>query len=435
LEAALLAEFTVSTGFFVVAIIAIVAETLVLLAAFFEPHLRYKISHARTESLDSDDFLYMLEALTDAKINRRTGLEVLTNGTQYYEAELEAIRGAQRTINMEAYIFQKGEVTRRFVEALAERARAGVRVNVVLDALGSMGTTDDYLEPLRHAGGKFAWYHPVRWYMLARYNNRTHRELIVIDGRTAFVGGAGFADHWLHARPKHPAWRDTMVRIVGDAVPNLQATFAENWLEASGELLTGPDYFPKYEVESDAAVLVINSTPSAGGSTRARMLFQVLLASAQKSIWITSPYFLPDSSMSSELVRAMRERGVSVKIVVPGKHSDHMLTRSSSRRAYGALLKAGAEIYEYQPAMIHAKVLLIDGLWSVAGSTNFDNRSFGLNDEVNLAVRDRGFCGRLEQDFTRDLANSQAISYEKWRNRPLLERAPELLGWVLERQQ
>ena len=435
MHAILPAEMTVSTGFVVIATLAIVAQSLVLFVAFFDPGLRYKISSTRGEALDSPEFLYQLEALTDAKLNRHTTLEVFTNGESFYPAELEAIRGARRSVNLENYIFQTGQVAGQFVEALAERARSGVRVNVVLDALGSLATTASYFRDLRQAGGKVAWYNPARWNRLPRYNNRTHREILVVDGETAFIGGAGTADHWLLDKGKRRRWRDTMVRVRGDAVPNLQASFAESWLEACGEILSGPDYFPICEAATDSSVLVINSTPSAGGSTRARMLFQLLMASAQRSIQITTPYFLPDRSLRDELVRAMRERGVEVSIVVPGKHSDHLLTRSSSRAAYGNLLEAGARIYEYEPAMIHAKVLIVDGLWSVVGSTNCDNRSFGLNDEVNLAALDEGLAQRLQMDFAADVAASRLISYERWRRRSLFERAPELVGWVLERQQ
>jgi cardiolipin synthase len=258
---------------------------------------------------------------------------------------------------------------------------------------------------------------------------------MVIDGRTAFLGGAGYADHWRDGNGKEPRWRDTMFRVEGPAVRDLQATFAENWLESAGEILTGGDYFPRHELLSRSAVLVVNSTPSGGGSTRARILMQLLIASARRSIHITTPYFLPDSSLVEALLKAMRERGVDITILVPGSRSDHFLTRSSSRRSYGRLLRSGARIYEYQPAMIHAKVLTVDGLWSVVGSTNFDYRSFGLNDEVNLAACDRHFAERLDQDFRRDLASSVEITYQRWSHRPLVERAPELLGWVFERQQ
>ncbi|HWS98788.1 MAG TPA: phospholipase D-like domain-containing protein [Pyrinomonadaceae bacterium] len=424
-----------STAFLVIAIIAIVALALMLFLALFEPGLAYKISACETDPLDSDDFICVLEAITDSKIHRHGSVEVLTNGEVFYEAELEAIRGARHSVNIEAYIFQKGEVTKEFVEALTERARSGVKVRMVLDAVGSFATWESYFEGLRAAGGRVCWYHPLRWYTVARFNNRTHREIVVVDGRVGFVGGAGFADHWRKGDEKNPRWRDTMFRVEGESVASIQAGFVENWLEASGEILTGREYFPPDETEEPLEAIVVDSSPSTGASTRARILFQTLLASARKTIHITTPYFLPDRSARAEMVRAVRERGVELKIIVPGGHSDHLLTRRSSRRLFGDLLKAGAKIYEYEPAMIHAKTMIIDGVWSIVGSTNFDNRSFGLNDEINLAARDEKLAARLAEDFSTDLAASREVTYDEWRSRSIFERMHEWLGWVLERQQ
>ena len=424
-----------STAFLVIAVIGIVVLAFILFMALFEPGLAYKISAHETEPLESDDFLCVLEAITDSKIHRHGRVEVLTNGEIFYEAELEAIGAARESINIEAYIFQKGELTRRFVEALTERARAGVEVRMVIDAIGSFATWESYFKELRAAGGRVCWYHPLRPATLAHFNNRTHREIIVVDGRVGFVGGAGFADHWYKGHDKNPRWRDSMFRVEGEMVTSIQAGFIENWLEASGEILTGREYFPKNEIKEEMDAIVIDSSPSTGGSTRARILFQMMLASAQKTIHITTPYFLPDRSARAELVRAIRERNVEVRIIVPGKHSDHMLTRSSSRRLFGDLLKAGARIYEYEKAMIHAKTMVIDELWSVVGSTNFDNRSFGLNDEINLAARDEKLSARLLEDFATDLAESREVSYEEWQRRSIFERLNELLGQVLERQQ
>ena len=424
-----------STAFLVIAIIAIVVQSFMLFLALFEPGLDYKISITPTEPLESEDFLSVLEAITDAKARPVRRVEVLTNGEVYYEAELEAIRKAKHSVNLEAYIFQKGEVARRFVEALTERARRGVQVRMVLDAIGSFATWDSYFKELVEAGGRVAWYHPFRWYTLPRINNRTHREIIVVDGRVGFLGGSGFADHWLLGDEKNPRWRDTMFRVEGDVVASLQSTFVENWLEASGEILTGKEFFPFREPESGKAAMVVDSSPSMGRSTRARILYQTLLAAARKNILITTPYFLPDRSARAEMVRAIAERGVEVKIIVPGGHSDHLLTRRSSRRLFGDLLRAGAQIYEYEPAMIHAKTMVIDGTWSVVGSTNFDNRSFGLNDEVNLAAYDEQLAARLAEDFARDLDESRAVSLEEWQRRSIFERMHEWVGWVLERQQ
>jgi cardiolipin synthase len=426
-----------STTFLVIAIIAIAVQSFLLFLALFEPGLDYKISTKPSAPLDSEEFVYLLEALTDAKANRASSIEVLTNGEVYYEAELAAIRAAQKSVNLEAYIFQKGEVGRRFVEALTERAKSGVQVRLALDAIGSFATWESYFAELRRTGGQVAWYNSFRWYTLPRINNRTHREIIVVDGQVGFVGGSGFADHWLIGKKNNPRWRDTMFRVEGDAVSSIQSTFVENWLEASGEILTGSEFFPFTEVEGrdDTTALVVNSSPSMGRSTRARILYQTLLASSQKRMHITTPYFLPDRSVRQELVRAVKERNVEVKIIVPGRHSDHLLTRRSSRRLFGDLLKAGARIYEYEPAMIHAKTMMVDDLWSIVGSSNFDNRSFGLNDEVNLAARDEELAARLEEDFARDLAQSREVTYDEWQSRSIFERAYEWLGWLLERQQ
>lgn len=421
--------------FDVFALVAIAFLLLMLFLALFEPGLRYKISSAPSTPIGSDDFLRMLGALTNSAVRNDNRVDVLTNGEVFYEAELEAIRNAQHNVNIEAYIFQKGRIANRFIEALAERAKAGVQVNLVIDAIGSFATWNSYFDTLRQAGAAVEWYHPIRWHTLPRVNNRTHRELIIVDGKIGFIGGAGIGDHWLFGKRKSARWRDSMCRIEGDAVIDLQSTFVENWLEASGEVLVGADYFPSCKPAGHAKALVVDSSPSIGESTRARFLFQTLMASARKSIYITTPYFLPDRSAREELIRAIKERGVEVKIITPGKHIDHLLTRTSSRRLYGQLLKAGAEIYEYKPSMIHAKVMIVDGVWSVAGSTNLDSRSFLLNDEVNLAAFDQDLAARFQQDFAGDLAESFAVTYEDWKRRSLFERAHEWLGWVLERQQ
>lgn len=423
-----------SAWFLTIAIITIVAQAFTIFLALFEPALPYTIKQLIPYPLDSDDFLRILSMLSDASVCRNTRIEVLTNGEVFYEAELQAIRKAQRSITLEAYIFQKGKVAEQFVAALTERARAGVKVNIVLDAIGSFATWNSYFKELREAGGNVAWYHGFRWYSLPRLNHRTHREILVVDCEVGFVGGAGFADHWRYGTRKRPRWRDTMFRVEGEAVSGLQSTFIENWLESAGELLTAPEYFCFAKSEGQSPVLVVDSSPSAGESTRARMLYQTLMASSRRSLDITTPYFLPDKGVRSELIRAL-ERGVRIRIICPGKKSDHLLTRRSSRRLYGSLLKAGAEVYEYQPAMIHTKSLVVDDVWSVAGSTNFDHRSFGINDEVNMATCDKDLAERLHQDFAQDLALSRLITYEEWLARPWFERLHEALGWVLERQQ
>ena len=407
---------------------------LLVLLTFFEPGLEYKIPANPEVAPDSQEFTHLLAVLSDAHLFNDSSFEVLTNGDQFYEAELEAIRAARSHICLEAYIFQKGEIADRFIEALTERARAGVEVRLVLDAVGSLNTWPSTFRELTEAGGRVCWYTPLRWYNLAHFNNRTHREIVIVDGSTAFIGGAGIADHWYKTRGKKKRWRDTMVRIQGRAVDSLQSIFAENWLESCGELLSSCRYYPAEEGQGKGHALVIDSTPSCGRSSRARMLFQVLIATAQRSINITTPYFLPDLGLRREMRDALA-RGVEITILVPGKHSDHLLTRRSSRRLYGPLLKAGARIYEYEPSMIHAKVLIVDGVWSVIGSVNLDSRSFGINDEVSVAARDGGLADRLEEDFIADLKAARPVTYNQWRRRPALERANEWLGWLIEKQE
>jgi len=404
-----------------------------VLLALFEPALEYHV-HAPADALDSELFLQQLEAIADSRINRNTRIEVLPNGENYYRAELDAIRQAQKSVTLEAFIFEEGKIAGEFVRALAERARAGVKVNVVADGVGSLHTNRSFFGELLDAGGKVAFYHPIRWYTWPRYNNRTHREIVVIDGKTAFVGGAGIADHWLLSDKEEPRWRDTMFRVEGQSVARIQGAFVENWLEATGELLTGADYFPFAEAEGNVVTLVVNSTPSAGQSTRARMLYQTLIASAKKSIYLTTPYFLPDRSARDELIKAI-QRGVEVKVVVPGRRTDQHMTRYSSRTLFGELLKHGARIHEYQPSMIHVKTLVVDGTWSVVGSTNIDSRSFGLNDEINLAARDPELAGKLTEHFFQDVSQSDEITYQEWKRRGIIERVRGWLGLLLARQQ
>jgi len=432
----LLLSVTVPTWAAVFGFISLLVLAAYMLAGVFGPSPNYDIvGRDQLPSNTSDAFLSLLQSLVDAAVNRTGGFEVLTNGPAFYPAELDAIRSAQHSVSLEAYIFHRSEIGKLYLDALTDRARAGIPVNVVLDSFGSAGIGKRYFRPLLDAGGKVAFYNSPTWYRLLQLDNRTHRELLIVDGRIGFIGGAGIADQWFKGIGKNPRWRDTMLRVEGGAVPNLQATFAENWLSATGELLAGNAYFPEISCPDPTAALVVNSTPTIGGSTRARVLFQLLLASAKHSISITTPYFLPDKSLSRELCRAIEERHVKIRVLVPGRKSDHLLTRSTSRGAYGPLLKSGAEVYEYQPAMIHAKVLVVDNVWTVVGSTNFDNRSFGLNDEVNLAVRDESLAQRMEADLTNDLLQSRRVTLDEWRHRPITERAPELLGWIFERQQ
>ena len=404
-----------------------------LYRSLFIPSLAYKIHEP--VALTDPYSVEMIANLTDAVNHTGNQFEVLTNGANYYPAELDAIRKASGSVNIEAYIFSRGEIARQFANLLSEKAKSGVKVNLLMDAVGSLGMAvqRDLLNQMREAGCSVCFYHPFHVNNLERINIRTHREIMVIDGQTAFVGGAGVADHWYRGAKGHRAWRDTMVRIEGPAVAALQGTFVENWLESCGEVLTGENYFPRLTPEGNKSALVIDSS-SRGRSTRARILFQVLVASAEKNVYIATPYFLPDVALRQELIRA-RHRGVVIKILTTGRKSDHTMTRSASRRLYGELLKEGIEIYEYKPSMLHVKMLLVDDIWAVVGTTNFDHRSFSINDEVNVAVPYGSLNERLERDFFDDLKNSNRVTYEVWERRSWLERVNEQFSRLAERQQ
>ncbi len=423
----------VHTLFLILALIAIVLQGLTLYLAFFGPDLSYTLDETPAAPLDSPQFCTLLDFLTEAKLLHGNRVEVLTDGPNFYEAELATIGSAHSSVNLEAYIFHRGDVSSRFVRALAERARAGVKVRLTLDYIGSLSTPLSYLKELTESGGKVKWYHSLRLDLVPQLNNRTHRELLIVDGKTAYIGGAGIGDWWYRDGLKGNCWRDMMMRVEGPSVSALQAVFAQNWLRVSGEILTGGEYFELSDESGHSAALVIGSTPAAG-ATQARILFQLLISCARKCIYLSSPYFLPDRSARRAIIHAARDRHVEVKILTPGDNNDQRLTRASSRHLYGSLLKYGIRIYEYRPSMNHTKAMMVDNCWAVVGSTNFDYRSFAINDEVNIALLDPAVTRRITQDFERDISNSNEITYEGWRSKSRFRMAERVLS-LLERQE
>ncbi|MEO6213949.1 MAG: phospholipase D-like domain-containing protein [Vicinamibacterales bacterium] len=398
----------------------------------FTPAINYHL--ARRTSVHDDDFLYTLQSTCQAALHHGNRVTVFTNGPEFYPAMLDTIRSATRSINMECYIFQPGQVADQFTEALAERAKLGVNVTIVVDALGSLSLWGRPLRRLSEAGCRVKAYQRMEWHRLARLNNRTHRELLIVDGPVAVVGGAGVADWWMHGSPRrgHP-WRDTMARVEGPVVAALQGVAAENWLECCGEIMTGPDFFPSLEPAGDTTAFVIKSSPS-DRATASRVAFQLLMEGADRHVRVHTPYFLPDRALRRCLV-AIAERGVAVTVIVPGRITDQRWVRLASRRMWGQLLRAGVRIYQYRIAMTHAKVLVVDELWSVLGTTNIDNRSFEHNDEINLAMRDPALAARLLEDFERDLTDSEEVTLGQWERRPLWEKIVGPFVWILERQQ
>ena len=400
-----------------------------VLVVLFTPRIDYRVTIPLRP--DGEDFIRVVRSTCQVAVHAGNRVDVFTNGAQFYPAMRDAMRAAQSSINLEAYIFQPGDAADMLVDAMIERADAGVEVRVVLDAIGSSRGVNREARRLRDNGCHVRFYQPLTWYRLHRYNNRTHRELLVVDGRVAFTGGAGVADWW-YKPTKGATWRDTMARIEGPIVAPLQGVFAENWLECDGEILTGPRHWPELTDAGGAEAMLVKSSPS-DRATVSRVVFQMLIEGAVASIDISTPYFLPDRSLRRALVRAAR-RGVEVRAVVPGPATDQHLVRLASRRMYRELLEGGVRIFEYRPAMTHVKALMVDNAWAILGTTNVDNRSFEHNDEVNVAFRQATVCARLRQDFEADLAASDEITLERWARRPILEKIVGPVCWILERQ-
>jgi cardiolipin synthase len=418
----------------VVAILTVIVGAFVvwfMLVVLFTPRIDYQVNAPLPAG--SEAFMHVIQATCHAAMQAGNRVAVLTNGPEFYGAMLGAIRAARSSVNLEAYIVAPGEIADRFVDSLAERARAGVEVRIVLDSIGSSRMDGLPVRRLRNAGCQLYFYQPVSVYRLHRLNNRTHRELLVVDGAVAFTGGAGVADWWAKPDRGRPAWRDTMVRFEGPIVTDLQGVFAENWLECSGEILTAPCHWPRLTREGTTDAMLVKSSPS-DRATEARVVFQMLIEGAVEEIAIATPYFLPDRSFRGALARAAR-RGVRVRVLVPGGLTDQRLVRLASRRMYGELLEAGVGMFEYRPAMTHVKALIVDGTWSVIGTTNVDNRSFEHNDEVNVAFREAGVTARLQRDFEADLASSDEMTPENWNARSPFEKLVGPVAWILERQQ
>jgi cardiolipin synthase len=391
---------------------------------------RYGLNHEF--AIDDDQFLPSIAGATDMSFLPGNSIQILNNGDEFYPSMLKAIDEAQRSVTIEAYIYWAGEIGKRFALALAGRASAGVKVKILLDAVGSATISDEILETLKDGGCEVEWYNPIHWYTIDRVNNRTHRKSLIIDGRIGFTGGAGIADHWLGDAedPKH--WRDIQIRIEGPAVMPLQSAFARNWLETTGEMISGGDYYPPHETAGPLSVQSILSSPETGSST-VRIMYYLSIACARKNIYIANPYFIPNDQAIDILV-ASKQRGVDVKIMISGVHNDNMFARYNSTRLYGRLLEAGVEIYEYNRTMLHHKIMVCDGLWSTAGTTNFDDRSFAHNEENNVCVYDRNFAAEWEGIFLNDLKACEPVTLRKWRERGLVVKATELFVALFKSQ-
>lgn len=382
--------------------------------------------------VDSPDVIRSMGQLLGPPVVGGNRIRHLKNGDEIFPAMLEAIRKARHSINFETFIYWKGEIGNELAEALAERARAGVEVQVLLDWVGSNRIDQSEIDCMEKAGVVIERYRPAKWYSLSRLNNRTHRKILVIDGRIGFTGGVGVADQWLGNAEDKDHWRDSHFEITGPAVAQLQSAFLDNWLSTHENVLHGPKYFPELEDRGHSLSQVFKSSPEEGSGS-VRLMYLYALAHAKNSVLIASAYFVPDDYVIEELERAVK-RGLRVEVIVPGEEIDTELTRAASRAAWGKLLDAGIQIYEYQHTMFHCKYLVIDRKFVSVGSTNFDQRSFRLNDECNLNVFDPDFALEMEKTFEEDKARSVLQTKEMWEKRPLVTKAADHMASLLSSQ-
>jgi len=395
---------------------------------------RHTLEHhfEHTFAVNDPEFFGSALAMANPLPVEGNSIQVLQNGDEFFPAMLQAIRDAKKTINFEAYIVYSDEIGRAFCEALAERARAGLQVRVLLDGVGSSWSLNNSdVRAMEQAGCKFSYYHPTHSWRVDRTNRRTHRRILVIDGRIGFTGGVGFAKQWAgHAQDKEH-WRDMQLRLQGPLVANLQATFQQHWAKTGEEMLSGADQFPGVPAAGNVKAQIVSSYSFSIAPVP--LVQAVAFAAATKRVWITNAYCTPTPDQVELLVKAAK-RGVDVRIIVPGENNDQPLTKSAGRGAYGKLLEGGVKIFEYQPTMIHIKSMVVDTLFSMVGSSNLDARSAEINEELDVAVYDRDFSRQMEETFTNDLRNTREYTLEQFRRRSLWERTVEWLAYPFRSQ-
>ena len=383
-------------------------------------------------SVADPQFQRVMGSLLGPPIVDGNRVQALQNGDEIFPAMLDAIRGAQHTITFETYIYWSGTIGQEFADALVERARAGVRVHVMLDWWGSGSIEDLHLEKMKAAGIEVQRYNPLRVAALGRMNNRTHRKLLIVDGRIGFTGGVGIADPWRgHAQdPQH--WRDSHFRVEGPVVTQMQSAFLDNWIIVTGHVLHGSAYLPPIEAKGPHMAQMFTSAPG-GGAESMQSMYLLSIAAARSTVRLSMAYFVPDNVAINTFLAA-RKRGVRVQMIVPGPHTDRQILQRASRFEWGPLLRAGVEIHEYQPTMYHCKVMIVDELWTSVGSTNFDSRSFSVNDEANLNIHDVGFAREQVAIFERDLRESRQVTLAEWENRPWSDKVLDALAGLFSSQ-
>ncbi|MEO8747280.1 MAG: phospholipase D-like domain-containing protein [Rhodanobacter sp.] len=414
------------------ATVVVTAFVMVVSMNFHRPEksVRHPIRHCH--AIDDPQFALEMDAMLGPDILEGNVITALQNGDEIFPSMLEAIRGAARSITFETYIYWSGEIGKTFANALKERSLAGVPVHVMLDWVGSEKMESSLIDELVEAGIEVEKYHPLRWYSISRLNDRTHRKLLIVDGRIGFTGGVGIADEWQgHAQdPDH--WRDIHFRVEGPVVAQMQAGFMDNWIKATGRVLHTDIYYPKLPPMGRERMHLFVSSPR-GGNASMHLMYLLAVAAARTSIDLQAAYFIPDTMMVDALLAA-RKRGARIRLLVPDKYIDSRMVRTASRRTWGQLLAAGVEIHNYEKTMMHNKMLIVDNLLVSVGSTNFDMRSFNLNDEASLNIYSADFASAMTQVMEHDLDGAPAFTLAQWKRRSLLQKLGEIALRPIESQ-
>jgi len=390
---------------------------------FYGKGIQYKIEHRYAVS--DPQFIRSMGSLVEPGILASNQVTALINGDQIFPAMIEAVRVAQKSVCLETYIYWSGDIGRRFADILSERAKARVKVHVIIDWIGSRKIDDRLLDQMREAGVEIERYNPLVWHAPTRINHRDHRKLLIVDGKVGFIGGAGLADIWKGNAENPDHWRDSMFKLEGPAVAQMQAAFMDNWMKTNTRVLDGNDYFPELGPAGDQFAQVFRSSPREG-TEDVRLMNLLAIAAARKTIRLSASYYVPDRLTSREFIEAV-QRGVKVEIIVPGSETDSVVVKHASRGKWGPLLKAGIKIYEYEPTMFHCKSMIVDDTFVSVGSANFGNRSFRLNDEANMNVFSREFADGQIKIFEDDKAKCHEMTYKEWKSRSLWKRFMEVI--------
>jgi cardiolipin synthase A/B len=410
---------------FIGGLLALIALTILLWSVKRKPDTRLSVKSPGQLAL----LMPSLVGLTHASLDGDNAIEILQNGDGFFPPLLRDIAAARESVHIESFIWYDGQLSRRLAKLLAQKAAQGVEVRVLVDASGGRQLEGDVLEMLKSSGARVAHFHPIRVSNLGRINNRDHRKLMIIDGRIAYTGGHGIADEWLGNGQDKKHWRDTGLRIRGPVVNRLQACFAENWIEETGEIPAGDKYFPKLPPAGTTSAHVAYTSPS-GSISSVQILYYLAIKAAQREILIQNPYLLPDDQAIEALEEAVR-RGVDVKIMVPSDDTtDSPVVQHASHHHFGTLLKRGVKVWEYNRTLLHQKVIVVDGIWSSVGSTNFDDRSFQLNDEVNIGIVDPGIAAQLRAAFHADLRHARQRQFHEWQNRSWWHKMKDGLAYL-----